>query len=87
MISVAYKPGLTVEELANASRFPHRQIGVSTSRKLIAAGALEIRQSPGRNPVHGDIIVPCGPEGTAASMILQALASMFEQQLNPSRLP
>jgi hypothetical protein len=86
-ISVAFQPGRTVEQLVAVSRFPNRQISVTTAEALIAAGAVEIRQTPGRNPVHGDIIAPCNAEGEIAPTLLQALAGAFVQRPNPGRIP
>jgi hypothetical protein len=84
-ISVAHQPGRSVEELAAISRFPHRQIGVTTRAALLAAGAVEVRQTPGRNPAHGDIIVACDENGRVSAALLDALAAVFEQRENPSR--
>jgi len=86
-ISVAAQAGRSIEELAAASRFPNRQIGVTTREALVAAGAIDVRETPGRNPVHGDIIVPCGPEGSVAETLLEALAAVFLQRATPSRGP
>ena len=84
-ISVAFQPGRTVDELALASRFPHSQIGVTTREAVIAAGALDVRQTPGRNPVHGDIIVACGADGRVDRALLESLATRFAQRPNPAR--
>ena len=86
-ISVAFQPGRTVEELAAFSKFPNSQISVTTRETLLAAGAIEVRQTPGRNPVHGDIIVPCSAEGTVDPDLLAALARVFTQRPNPARGP
>ena len=86
-ISVAFQPGRTVEELAAFSRFPNAQISVTTRETLLAAGTIEVRQTPGRNPVHGDIIVPCSTEGTVDPDLLAALARVFTQRPNPARGP
>jgi hypothetical protein len=79
--------GLTVEELAALSRFPNAQISVTTRDAVLAAGALDVRRTPGRNPVHADIIVPCMPDGTPDRQVVESLASIFAQRPNPARGP
>jgi hypothetical protein len=86
-ISAAFQPGLTVEELAALSRFPNAQISVTTRDAVLAAGALDVRRTPGRNPVHADIIVPCMPDGTPDRQVVESLVSVFAQRPNPARGP
>jgi hypothetical protein len=61
------------------------RISVSTLEALLAAGAIDVRQTPGRNPVHGDIIVACDSTGGVPSALLDVIARTFTQRPNPAR--
>ena len=84
--SVQHQPGLTIEQLAAAGRFPHAQISVTTTEDLVAAASdagytLAVVRSPGKG-MHCTVQVPDPlPDDLAL-----ALSQAFAARPNPARV-
>jgi hypothetical protein len=77
--SVQSAPGITVEELARAGRFPHPWISVTTVAVLARHGFDLAFPTPGKGAYHATVRVPCPlPMGTAV-----LLGGLFVRYRNP----
>jgi hypothetical protein len=92
--SVQYAPGATVEQLAQAGRFPHAQISYATDDALQAALAplgytMRLVKSPGSGYHHTFAVLYDGG-GTMAQVLppdaAQAISQAFQQRANPARI-
>jgi hypothetical protein len=84
--SAQHQPGCTVEELADAGRFPNAQISVTTVEQLVAAGArvgytVRVVKSPVRG-YHYTVVVPA----PMPSNLAEALSQVFDPRPNPARV-
>jgi hypothetical protein len=84
--SVQHQPGRTVEELADAGRFPNAQISVTTVEQLVTAGAhigymVRVVKSLGRG-YHHTVVVPAPTPPSLA----EALSRVFIPRPNPARV-
>jgi hypothetical protein len=75
--SVQSAPGVDVDELARAGRFPNGQISVTTVERLREVG-VEVTPSPGRG-LHATAETPMPLSNEDADRI----SSVFEQRQNP----
>lgn len=89
--SVQYAPGLSVDEIARARRFPHTRLSIAYDTELSAAVtplgyALRIVHSPGRG-YHHTLAVLYDATGVALRTLppdaARALAAAFRQIVNP----
>lgn len=78
--SVQSAPGVTVEELARAGRFPHSQISVTTVELLHEHGFAVVFPTPGKGVYHATVRTPW-PLSLATAMLL---SNLFTQRRNPS---
>lgn len=89
--SVQYAPGKTVEELAQAGRFPHSQISYATDDALQAAlrtlgYAMRLVASPGTGYHHTFVVLYDASGAQMRSLphdAAVALSTAFRQRQNP----
>jgi len=77
--SVQSAPGVTVEALARAGRFPHPQISVTTVELLHDHGFAVVFPTPGKGAYHATVRVP-RPLSLANATLL---SSLFTRRHNP----
>jgi hypothetical protein len=77
--SVQSAPGVAVEELALAGRFPHVQISVKTVELRQAHGFTVVFPTPGKGAYHATVRTPW-PLSLANAMLL---SSLFRRRRNP----
>lgn len=85
-VSVGFRPGLSVQELAEMAHYPHARIGFADRAALLSVGVLAVVETPSRsNPVHADLILPCSAVGVIDRDLLHAVAARFRPMTNPFR--
>jgi hypothetical protein len=77
--SVQSAPGVAVEELALAGRFPHVQISVTTVELLQAHGFTVVFPTPGKGAYHATVRTPW-PLALAGATLL---SNLFTRRPNP----
>lgn len=93
--SVHYSPGKTVEELAQAGRFPHALISCVTARALTAAVqplgySMRLITSPGQGYDHTFTVVYDASGAMLRTLphdAAHALRQTFQRRANPYRMP
>jgi hypothetical protein len=77
--SVQSAPGISIEELAQAGRFPHPWISVTTVATMRRHGFELMFPTPGKGAYHATVRAPC-PLPVDSAMLL---SSLFGRRRNP----
>ncbi len=77
--SVQSAPGLSVEQLARAARFPHGWVSVTTLHTLRWHGFDLVFPTPGQGVYHATVLAPYPLSSEHASL----LSSLFTRRRNP----